>query len=222
MYGVKVSMRGVCTSIAIVAGSVLAASAASAEPKATAALTSKTSVFMRVYGPAQPPYGFVRFCDTRPQSCAASQLDESRFQPTAERLSELDEINRSINHSIQPATDAEVYGVSEHWTLPSDKGDCEDYALLKQKTLLQRGWPSSSLLMTVVRDEKGEGHAVLTARTAQGDYILDNKVDEVKLWNRSGYEFMMRQSYIDPRVWVSLDDGQGKAPTSLAAARNER
>ena len=46
---------------------------------------------------------------------------------------------------------------------------------------MARGWPASSLLMTVVRDEKGEGHAVLTARTVQGDFILDNKVDEVKV-----------------------------------------
>ena len=61
--------------------------------------------------------------------------------------------------------------------------------------LMDRGWPTSSLLMTVVRDEKGEGHAVLTARTAQGDFILDNKVDEVKLWHQTRYEFIMRQSY---------------------------
>jgi predicted transglutaminase-like cysteine proteinase len=172
---------------------------------------------MRVYGPAQPPYGFVRFCDARPEACEARSQVDNRFQPTAEHLSELDEVNRSINHAIQPATDAEIYGVSELWTLPVDKGDCEDYALLKQKTLLQRGWPSSSLLLTVVRDEKGEGHAVLTARTAQGDYILDNKADEVKLWHRTGYEFMMRQSFIDPKVWVSLDVIDGTAPASVAA-----
>lgn len=196
--------------------------AAQAQPKTVAVPAVKPSVFMRVYGPAQPPYGFVRFCESRPQSCAASELDETRFQPTAERLSELDEVNRSINRAIQPATDAEVYGVSEFWTIPEDRGDCEDYALLKQKTLLQRGWPSSALLLTVVRDEKGEGHAVLTVRTAMGDYILDNKVDDVKLWNRTGYEFMMRQSYIDPRVWVSLDDTQSKSQTPVAAARSAR
>ena len=104
-------MRGVCISFAIAAGSLLATSAA-AEPKATAAGSYKSSVFMRVFGPAQPPYGFVRYCETRPQTCAANQLDEERFQPTAERLSELDDVNRSINHTIEPATDAEVYGVS--------------------------------------------------------------------------------------------------------------
>lgn len=210
-------------SIAVAAGTVLASTAASSEPKiAASAAAGKTSLFMRVYGPAQPPYGFVRFCEIRPQSCTSVALEESRFQPTAEHLSELDEINRSINGAIAPATDQEIYGVSELWTLPVDKGDCEDYALLKQKTLLQRGWPSSALLLTVVRDEKGEGHAVLTVRTAQGDYILDNKVDDVRLWNRSGYEFMMRQSYIDPRVWVSLEDaGSGGSP-AMVAARNNR
>jgi predicted transglutaminase-like cysteine proteinase len=204
------------------AGSALAAPKAWAEPKAAMAALSKASVFMRVFGPAQPPYGFVRFCETRPQACAPTGLDEVRFQPSAERLSDLDEVNRTINRAIRPATDSDIYGVSELWTLPVDAGDCEDYALLKQKTLLQRGWPSSALLITVVRDEKGEGHAVLTARTAQGDYILDNKVDEIKLWNRTGYEFMMRQSYIDPRVWVSLDDQPETAPQSLASSRSAR
>ena len=60
--------------------------------------------------------------------------------------------------------------------MPRTKGDCEDYALLKRHTLIRKGWPVGSLLLTVVRDEKGEGHAVLTARTKQGDFILDNKI----------------------------------------------
>lgn len=218
----EVGMKRVYSVIAMVAGSMLGASMVSAEPKAHVAALSKSTVFMRVYGPAQPPYGFVRFCDTRPESCLASPLQDNRFQPTAENLSELDEVNRAVNRAIQPATDAEVYGVSEFWTLPTDKGDCEDYALLKQKTLLARGWPSSALLLTVVRDEKGEGHAVLTARTAQGDYVLDNKVDDVRVWNRTAYDYMMRQSYIDPRVWVSLEEIQKAVPTALAAARNGR
>jgi predicted transglutaminase-like cysteine proteinase len=45
---------------------------------------------------------------------------------------------------------------------------------------------------------------VLTARTAQGDYILDNKVPDIRIWHRTSYRFVMRQSYVDPRVWVSL------------------
>lgn len=180
----------------------------------------QASAFMRVFGPAQPPYGFIGFCERTPDQCVPQRVIDIRFQPTPERLSELDEVNRTINRGISPATDAEIYGVSEYWTLPVNRGDCEDYALLKQKVLLEHGWPLNALLVTVVRDEKGEGHAVLTVRTAQGDFILDNKVDDVKLWNRTPYQFVMRQSYIDPRVWVSLDASERQVPSAMAGVRN--
>jgi predicted transglutaminase-like cysteine proteinase len=75
--------------------------------------------------------------------------------------------------------------------------------------------------MTVVRDEKGEGHAVLTARIAQGDLVLDNKSDEIKPWHKTPYEFVMRQSYINPRVWVALDTRQGPLATSLSGLELE-
>ena len=119
--------------------------------------------------------------------------------------------------SEAPITDIELYGVQEYWTLPTDRGDCEDYVLLKRQILMQRGWPSGALLITVVRDERGDGHAVLTARTAQGDYVLDNKVSAIKSWHQTGYKFIMRQSYVDPRMWMSLapdDNGRGSLLTS--------
>jgi predicted transglutaminase-like cysteine proteinase len=161
--------------------------------------------FMRVYGPSTPPYGFVRFCEGHLEDCAPQRIGDVRFDPSAARMEELDRINRSVNAMITPDTDQEIYGVSEFWTYPVDRGDCEDYALLKQKLLVERGWPKSSLLLTVVRDEKGEGHAVLTARTSEGDFVLDNKVDDIKMWSDTGYYYVMRQSYLDPQVWVSLD-----------------
>src|SRR5690349_20696398 len=77
--------------------------------------SEKASPFMRVYGPSQPPYGFVRFCETTPDACQAQRLIDARFQPTPERLSELDDVNRSVNRAIKPATDMEIYGVSEYW-----------------------------------------------------------------------------------------------------------
>jgi predicted transglutaminase-like cysteine proteinase len=114
----------------------------------------------------------------------------------------------------------EVYGVAEYWTLPTTRGDCEDYQLLKRHRLIERGWPSSSLLMTVVRDEKNEGHAVLTARTTQGDFVLDNKVDVVRLWNQTPYHFVMRQSYLNPKVWVSLDPNDATTPAAIAGVQS--
>jgi predicted transglutaminase-like cysteine proteinase len=181
----------------------------------------RASSFMRIFGPAQPPHGFVRFCEAVPQECTSDHRKENRFNASADRLRELDDVNRAVNTAVAPATDLEVYGVNEYWTLPRSKGDCEDYALLKRHNLLKKGWPVSSLLMTVVRDEKGEGHAVLTARTMQGDYILDNKLEDVRLWSQTPYEFVMRQSYINPRVWVALDTRQGPLATSLSGLELE-
>jgi predicted transglutaminase-like cysteine proteinase len=209
-------MQRVHLSAIVVIGGMLASTAAGAQgvsniqkPAKADGTTSRGSTFMRIFGPAQPPHGFVRFCEATPAECTSDHGQESRFDASAERLKELDEINRSVNKVIAPATDLEVYGVNEYWTLPRTRGDCEDYALQKRHNLMAKGWPVSSLLMTVVRDEKGEGHAVLTARTVQGDYILDNKIEDVRMWNRTPYQFVMRQSYLNPKVWVALDSRQG-------------
>lgn len=180
---------------------------------------TRSPAFMRVFGNAQPPYGFVRFCEATPVECAGHASDDVRLDATPERLSELDQVNRHVNQVIEPATDMEVYGVAEFWTLPTTRGDCEDFALLKRHILIERGWPASALLMTVVRDEKNEGHAVLTARTSQGDFILDNKAETVKLWNQTPYHFVMRQSYIDPKVWVSLDPSDAVSPAAIAGVQ---
>ena len=180
---------------------------------------SRAPVYMRIYGNAQPPYGFVRFCEGHPEDCAATPADDSRYSATPERLSELDEVNRAINAQIEPATDSEIYGITELWTIPTFKGDCEDFALLKRRTLMGRGWPAGALILTVVRDEKNEGHAVLTARTSQGDFILDNKNEQVRLWNHTPYHFVMRQSYINPKVWVSLDPSDITTPAALAGVQ---
>jgi len=88
--------------------------------------------------------------------------------------------------------------------------------------LIARGWPVSSLLLTVVRDEKGDGHAVLTARTLQGDFILDNKFEDIRLWTRAPYEFVMRQSYLNPQVWVALDARHTPVSTALSGVQNRR
>ena len=153
------------------------------------------------------------------RSPTPSHRNDARFSATPEKLSELDEVNRAVNKAVEPATDLEVYGVNELWTLPENKGDCEDFALLKRRILMERGWPASALLLTVVRDEKNEGHAILTARTSQGDFVLDNKTDDVRIWNKTPYHFVMRQSYINPRVWVSLDPSDAATPSSLAGVQ---
>lgn len=204
--------------LAALAGVAALSQTAEADP----AGLDRASPYMRVYGVAQPPYGFVEFCQRMRAECRQGPPEEQRFSATPERLMELDIINRTVNREIAPATDLEVYGQTEYWTIPTTRGDCEDYALLKRRLLMARGWPAGALLMTVVRDDKGEGHAVLTARTVQGDFLLDNKVDEVKAWHRTGYEFIMRQSYLNPHLWMSLDPREGGSTSPLAGVRSAR
>jgi predicted transglutaminase-like cysteine proteinase len=182
----------------------------------------RVSPYMRVFGVTQPPYGFVEFCQRMPEECAQGPQEDQRFSATPERLSELDSVNLAVNREITPATDWDVYGQTEYWTIPVTKGDCEDFALLKRKRLMARGWPASAVLLTVVRDEKGEGHAVLTVRTMQGDFILDNKIDEVRLWHRTPYEFIMRQSYLNTRIWMSLDPKAATSTLPLAGVQRGR
>jgi predicted transglutaminase-like cysteine proteinase len=214
----KYGSVSVATGVAVAC--LAAAMPAAAQQVAMINPATRAPEFMRIYGSSQPPYGFVRFCERDPQECLPTLASDARFEATPERLSDLDELNRAVNHEIEPATDMEIYGVAEYWTLPRTRGDCEDYALLKRHRLIARGWPSAALLMTVVRDEKNEGHAVLTARTTQGDFILDNKIDVVRLWNQTPYHYVMRQSYLNPKVWVSLDPTDAATPAAIAGVQS--
>ncbi|MFM7085078.1 MAG: transglutaminase-like cysteine peptidase [Hyphomicrobium sp.] len=176
------------------------------------------SNFMQIYGNAPAPLGFVRFCEQNPNQCQ-TKGPESRMELTSEHVQELEDINKYVNAIITPSSDKDLYGVREYWAVPSDRGDCEDYALLKQKLLVERGWPTSTLLLTVVRDDLGDGHAILTVRTHEGDIILDNKVDELRVWNATSYKYIMRQSYLNPKVWISLDPSDAKLPVSIAGTQ---
>jgi predicted transglutaminase-like cysteine proteinase len=210
-------------SVIVVAGlaGMLTAPGALADP-APVRSQDGASPYMRVFGVTQPPYGFVQFCTRVEAECRLGPQEEQRFSAGPQRLTELEVVNRAVNREIEPATDLEIYGQNEYWTIPVSRGDCEDYALLKRQRLMALGWPASALLITVVRDEKGEGHALLTARTVQGDFILDNKVDEVKVWTRTPYEFVMRQSYLNPRIWMSLDPREANSTLPLAGVRRAR
>ena len=79
------------------------------------------------------------------------------------------QLNSYVNGKVKPVSDAELYGEEEHWAYPTTAGDCEDYVLLKREVLMHLGLPEASLLITVVHDENGEGHAVLTVPTDGGD-----------------------------------------------------
>jgi predicted transglutaminase-like cysteine proteinase len=161
------------------------------------------------------PVGHVAYCRRNPQDCRAENSSVGRIDLTAERMASLIEVNNAVNAKIAPITDQDLYGEAEYWTMPTDAGDCEDVLLLKQHTLHALGFPSRSLRITVVLDENGEGHAVLTVTTRQGDYVLDNRIDKILLWRDTGYTFIKRQAARDPKIWVSLVKEEATARRSL-------
>lgn len=180
-----------------------------------AALPTSEAPFAAVLGTTSPPIGWVQFCTDMPGECRVDGRAPRDVVMNRPRWSELFEVNRRVNREVTPATDREVYGVAEHWTYPvQGRGDCEDYVLEKRRRLATRGWPMSALLVTVVRDQNGDGHAVLTVRTTEGDFVLDNVRDEILPWNQTGYRFVKRQSQWSPNIWVSLPDDGGRATTA--------
>jgi len=150
------------------------------------------------------PYGWMDFCQRYASECeAAGKVADVNLTENAMR--EIRQVNTYVNRAVEAVSDMEHWGVVDRWDLPADgKGDCEDYALMKRKMLIERGYPRSALLVTVVRDSQNEGHAILTVKTNAGEYILDNLTDEVKPVSRISYRFVKRQSQQDPNVWVAL------------------
>jgi predicted transglutaminase-like cysteine proteinase len=166
--------------------------------------------YQQTFGETLPPIGYVNFCSERADVCRPSRRLADRVQFTGAKLAELQEVNISVNDAVAPVTDLDLYGKVEVWTYPVKEGDCEDYVLLKRRILIERGWPESTLLITVVRDENNEGHAVLTVRTDRGDFVLDNKQRDVMAWADTPYTYVKQQSARNPLVWTSL------LPPSLA------
>jgi predicted transglutaminase-like cysteine proteinase len=166
---------------------------------------------------ARAPIGWVEFCAEYDPECKTKPATPRDVVLSAQAWKDLDRVNLWVNTHIKPMTDMEHWGVVERWNYPDDGyGDCEDYALQKRKMLIQAGWPREALLMTVVRDKNGDGHAILTAKTDKGEYILDNQTDDVLLWTDTGYRFVKRQSQSDPNVWVSLGDPHAAPATASA------
>ena len=174
---------------------------------------------MRTYGRAEAPSGYRSYCERRSTNCVGTE-EHGRMALTPARARELAEVNALVNQTVIPQSDRDTYGVEEYWSLPSRYGDCEDYALLKQKLLADRGWPEGALLLTVVRDESGEGHALLTVRTTGGDLLLDNRINDIRAWSKSPYTFVKRQSFLDPQLWMSLEGGPKAAATVPTATKN--
>jgi predicted transglutaminase-like cysteine proteinase len=164
----------------------------------------------------RPPIGWVEFCADRVSECKVTPSAGRDVVLSSKAWTDLVRINKWVNDNIKPMTDMEHWGVVEKWSYPDDGyGDCEDYVLLKRRMLMESGWPREALLITVVREKNGNGHAVLTVKTDKGEFILDNQNEQVLLWSETAYRFVKRQSQSDPNAWVALGDPR---PTTATAS----
>jgi predicted transglutaminase-like cysteine proteinase len=203
-----------------VCAAVLAASAgttAAGERFTYASATHERAIYVAVRAPARAPIGWVEFCVEYKPECKTKAEPARDIVLTPKVWSDMVKVNNWVNDNIKPITDLEHWGVVERWNYPDDGyGDCEDYVLLKRRMLMQAGWPREALLITVVRDKKGDGHAVLTVKTNRGEFILDNQSAQVLPWYKTGYHFVKRQSQSDPNSWVALGAPMPATPVASA------
>ncbi|WP_315923393.1 transglutaminase-like cysteine peptidase [Mesorhizobium sp. SP-1A] len=162
------------------------------------------------------PVGHYEFCRRLPQECRQVTPKQPPVELTRQLWATVIEVNNSVNTRIKPRTDMENYGVDEYWAYPDNGyGDCEDYVLEKRRELMKAGVPAGDLLVTVVRQPNGDGHAVLTVRTSLGEYILDNLEARVLAWTDTPYTYLKRQSETNSGVWVTINNGRADAVASV-------
>jgi predicted transglutaminase-like cysteine proteinase len=190
-----------------------------AAPAAAASINFANPAFAQVTGPTSTPVGHSDFCKLHSEECGANPQVVEVTELSDERWQRLVAINNKVNSSVIPMTDQDFYQVAELWTYPSRFGDCEDIALEKRRELIVDGWDPSTLLMAVVRETNGNGHAVLMVRTDRGDMVLDNQVGTVKLWADTPYQFLKRQSQANSGEWVGINDSRMTAVTTTASTK---
>lgn len=156
--------------------------------------TAAASPSMRTAGEASALKAWTAFCERLPDECRVDSGEPATIAHTPENLELLRAVNDYVNRTVTPLTDMVHWNEADRWDFAeTGAGDCEDIQLRKRRYLVEAGLPRRALLMTVVIDGFGEGHAVLTARTDKEDLVLDNQNASVLRWDRTGYIFLKRE-----------------------------
>jgi len=204
--------------IAKTMGAALLAAFAFAAPSQAQSVDFTNAAFVQVsINPTSIPVGAADFCHRRAGECAPYAHPVANETLTDMRWGQLVQVNATVNATIIPVSDQELYGVEEFWTYPtSGYGDCEDFALEKRRQLIDLGWAPSTLMIAVVRQANGEGHAVLMVRTDRGDLVLDNQDGTIRVWNETPYRYLKRQSQLSFAQWVDISDDRATIVTASA------
>ena len=166
------------------------------------------STWLKTGNETSRPYGHVEYCSRNASDCR-KRTPASQLPPV--RLDVLNSVNQAVNRAIKPAADTIAFGRKEFWTAKARSGDCEDFALAKRSRLLRKGFKPSQLLLTMGRNG-GEAHTVLVVRTRDGDYVLDNLIDEVRPVQSARMSFLKIQSPDNGGHWLKVTGKTGRAP----------
>lgn len=149
---------------------------------------------MKTAGDASALKAWTAFCQRLPEECRIDTSEPAVIAHTPENVELIRAVNDYVNRSITPITDLAHWNEADRWDFAeTGAGDCEDIQLRKRRYLVEAGLPRRALLMTVVIDGFGEGHAVLTVRTDKEDLVLDNQLVSVLRWDKTGYIFLKRE-----------------------------
>ena len=191
----------------------------------------------RAAGPAMPspgshqregaahvgPPAYHAMCARNPQLCKGDRMSGRARKAgppanlTPARWQRLVRLNARINRQIHPAEDRILFGEPDFWTRGRTAGDCDDYMVAKKLALIEAGWPADQLLYAVVEGWATDYHAVLIVRTDRGDLVLDNLEPRILHWQKTGYQFVIRQSAARPATWVRVLDGRNTPKTVRTA-----
>lgn len=150
------------------------------------------------------PFQHVRFCLKYPTDCQPISGEAPLPDLDANLLALLREVNNQVNFAIAPRVKDFAQNIEERWTIDPSTGDCNDYAVTKRHMLLERGIPSNSLRLSVVRTPDDIGHLVLVVSTRSGDVVLDNLNSSIVPWHRTRYNWALIQSSANPRMWEKV------------------
>lgn len=192
----RVSKSLLRASSAVIAAAILSGCVAESRADRSSGPVRSRVASLRV-APSQPtlaPLEFVSFCMRHSEECRPSG-STGVIRATDRNIALIASVNRKVNAAIRPSNGTSAWRIA-----PAD-GNCNDYVVTKRHELLNRGFPSSALLISVVKTANGEGHLVLLAKTDYGDLVLDNLSQELLGVAETPYSWIKRQIPEDPQRW---------------------
>lgn len=157
--------------------------------------------------PVNPPFAFIQYCFKNYDECSSKGRANSQIEMSSRLWRDMQEVQAFVNAAIKPRSDIENSGAQDVWDAANNGyGDCEDYAILKKRLMMARGWGAENLLLTTATTEQREKHVVLTVVTSDGDYVLDNRVTAVQPWEKLAYHWIARQEQKNALLWGAINE----------------